>query len=88
MTEDWPAWEPPSRTLYEHQQGEDWARPDAKEQRPMVTLAQYDAARAVLDALPPGFYVKCGGCGGWWQGGNFTSGGTVGPSGPRCERCQ
>jgi len=55
------------------------------DQKPMVTREEYERARAVLDALPPGYYVKCAGCGGWFMGGEFK----VYPNarGPHCERC-
>lgn len=53
------------------------------DQKPMVTRAEYDAARVVLDALPAGYYVKCAGCSGWWKGGQFRHSG----DGPKCERC-
>lgn len=32
----------------------------------MITREQYEQARAVLDALPSGFYVKCDKCQGWF----------------------
>jgi hypothetical protein len=45
----------------------EWSRPDA-DKKSMVTREQYDQAKAVLDALPPGFYFKCADCGGWYSG--------------------
>lgn len=54
------------------------------EQKPMVTRAEYDAARAVLDALPPGIYMKCSGCTGWYRGGSFTM---LSDGGVLCGRC-
>ena len=54
--------------------------------KPMVTRDEYNAARAVLDALEPGYYVKCGGgCNGWYSGGSFTK--VVGGP-PICEKCR
>lgn len=52
--------------------------------KPMVTRFEYEQARAVLDALPPGYYVKCAGCSGWWTKGNFV---LAAGNGPFCERC-
>jgi len=56
------------------------------EQKPMVTRDQYDRARAVLDALPPGLYVKCSKCGDWQHGGTYAvhAGGTQ----IICEKCR
>lgn len=54
------------------------------EQKPMVTREEYERARAVLDALPPGYYVKCAKCGGWFNGGSFV---VLPATGPRCEGC-
>lgn len=59
--------------------------PLSSDQKPMVTREQYNQARAVLDALPSGYYVKCATCGGWYVGGKFIR--PVG-SGPICEGCQ
>lgn len=36
-------------------------------QKPMVTREGYDKARAVLDALPAGMYIKCSACRGWYK---------------------
>jgi formylmethanofuran dehydrogenase subunit E len=53
------------------------------DQRPAVTREEYEAARAVLDALPPGVYMKCAKCEHWKMGGDFhiTNGRAV------CEAC-
>lgn len=53
-------------------------------QKPMLTRERYELARAVLDALPPGYYVKCSECDGWYMGGKYhvQSGGA-----PICEKC-
>lgn len=40
-------------------------------QKPAVTREQYEQGRAVLDALPAGFYVKTACCGRWYTGGNY-----------------
>lgn len=34
-------------------------------ERPTVTRAEFEAAKKVLDALPPGLYAKCSQCGAW-----------------------
>ena len=34
--------------------------------KPMISRRDYDKARAILDALSPGYYVKCAGCSGWY----------------------
>lgn len=54
--------------------------------KPMVTAEEYQRARRVLDALPPGYYVKCKGCGNWWTKGEFLMKGSN--DGPYCERCK
>lgn len=56
--------------------------------KPMVTREEYNAARAVLDALEPGYYVKCGGpCAGWYHNqGRFTKATPSSP--PICEKCR
>lgn len=56
----------------------------AGDQKPMVTREQYDQARAVLDALPSGIYIKCSQCGGWYRGGTvyFSNGMDI-----TCEGC-
>jgi hypothetical protein len=59
----------------------EWTRPDA-DKKPMVTREQYDQAKAVLDALPSGFYVKCADCGGWYTGSKTFR---ETPSGPVCR---
>jgi hypothetical protein len=41
-------------------------------QKPMVTREQYERARKVLDALPPGVYCKCSNCGQWKRNGRTT----------------
>ena len=53
------------------------------DQKPAVTREQYDQARAVLDALPSGVYIKCAKCQGWYRGGTivFDFNGTY------CEGC-
>lgn len=51
------------------------------EKKPMLTRAEYDKARAVLDALPAGYYVKCCECGGWFTGAKRF---TVTSQGPSC----
>lgn len=71
----------------------DWTVPDpvvadpkdlSEDQKPMVSRADYDRARAVLDALPSGFYMKCCACSGWYTGGEYRHT----PDGPLCERCR
>lgn len=57
-----------------------------QEQKRAVTREQYDRARTVLDALPAGYYVKCAGCSGWYQGGTFVN--PVGGGGPLCKACR
>ena len=55
-------------------------------QKPAISREDYDRGRAVLDALEPGYYVKCFGCKKWHTGGNFivkTDG-----TGPYCEGCK
>lgn len=52
------------------------------EKKPMLTRAEYNKARAVLDALPAGYYVKCCECGGWFTGAK-TFGATS--DGPKCS---
>lgn len=61
-----------------------WTGSRSRDQKPAVTPAEYKAGRAVLDALPPGYYVKCANCHGWWTDGNFT----LSHDGPVCERCR
>ena len=53
------------------------------EQKPAVTREEYDAARAVLDALPAGLYLKCFKCRRWYRNGDFNF--SVG--GVSCEGC-
>lgn len=55
------------------------------DQKPMVSREDYDRARAVLDALPAGYYVKCGGCSKWFMGGTFVL--DASGLGPMCEDC-
>ena len=43
-----------------------------KAQKPAVTAEQYARGREVLDALPPGIYLKCSKCKKWQQGGEIT----------------
>lgn len=57
----------------------------AGEQRPMVTQAQYERGREVLDALPPGIYIKCNDCRKWKRGGTFHFRNS--PEDIRCEEC-
>ena len=57
-----------------------------REQKPMVTRDQYNLARAVLDALPPGLYVKCSKCGDWQHGGVYTV--RDGGNHITCEKCR
>jgi hypothetical protein len=40
--------------------------------RPAVTTEQYERGREVLDALPPGIYLKCFKCRRWQRGGEVT----------------
>lgn len=53
-------------------------------QKPAVTAEQYARGREVLDALPPGIYLKCSRCFKWQSGGDihFQSGNET-----LCERC-
>lgn len=60
------------------------AGPSDTDQKPMVSREDYERGRAVLDALPPGYYVKCSACRGWYMGGTFVLSG----SGPTCEGCR
>lgn len=57
--------------------------PNAENQKPVLTRAEYDQARAILDALPPGYYAKCAYCRGWYTGGRYCHT----PYGPKCEQC-
>jgi rubrerythrin len=52
--------------------------------KPAVTAEQYARGREVLDALPPGVYLKCSSCHLWQMGGDiaFRGGG-----GFLCEKC-
>lgn len=53
-------------------------------QKPAVTDEQYARGREVLDALPPGIYLKCSSCLKWQMGGevHFRSGGVF-----LCQKC-
>ncbi len=53
-------------------------------QKPAVTEEQYARGREVLDALPPGIYLKCSSCLKWQMGGDvhFRAGNVF-----LCERC-
>jgi len=51
--------------------------------KPMVTREEYDRARAVLDALPPGLYMKCSECDQWWRDTTISFQGRA----VLCERC-
>lgn len=64
--------------------------------KPSLTREQYHRARAVLDALPPGLYCHCHGCGGWFRAtddyGNDNGNVAItrqfsGPTLYRCRRC-
>lgn len=52
-------------------------------QKPVLTRGEYDQARVILDALPPGYYAKCAFCHGWYTRGRYVHT----PDGPRCEGC-
>lgn len=52
--------------------------------RPAVTAEQYARGREVLDALPPGIYLKCSRCLKWQIGGDITF---AGGSEITCEKC-
>lgn len=71
------------KDLYAQFARPEWTRPDA-DKKPMVTREQYDQAKAVLDALPSGFYFKCANCGGWFSG---SKNGVLYPDsqGPVCQ---
>lgn len=57
---------------------------DGARQKPMVSRADYDKARVVLNALPPGLYIKCFGCEGWYRSRSITFEGT---NVVLCEEC-
>lgn len=58
---------------------------DMRMQRPAVTREQYERGREVLDALPPGIYLKCDGCRQWQKNGTIHLPGKN--QGPLCEKC-
>lgn len=52
------------------------------DKKPMVSREEYEQFRKVLDALAPGFYVKCAQCGGWFTGSKQFN---ESPKGPVCR---
>jgi hypothetical protein len=52
--------------------------------KPAVTAEQYARGREVLDALPPGVYLKCSSCFKWQMGGDISF---RGGGGFLCEKC-
>jgi hypothetical protein len=55
--------------------------------KPMVEEAEYKKARAVLDLLPAGVYLKCTKCMKWWKNSDITYSTENGESIYLCERC-
>ena len=56
-------------------------------QRPAVTREEYERGRAVLDALPPGLYLKCSGCSLWQRGGEIRFEYSGATTYAFCEKC-
>jgi hypothetical protein len=54
--------------------------------KPMISRRDYDKARAILDALSPGYYVKCAGCSGWYADDQFVRGRLKNPLCLTCTR--